>query len=126
MGCDNLNCQNSNENIGKRVAYLRTKKGLSQASLAELIGTTAKHISEIERGITGISIDLQVLLCEELHCSMDFLIRGNEYATVDYLIPDKILEIFKSKDEKEISLLLDFLYFYQKIRTIADDKKDEK
>ena len=50
----------SNESIGKRVAALRKKQHLTQAQLADLVGATAKHISEIERGITGISIDMQV------------------------------------------------------------------
>ena len=38
----------SNESIGKRVAALRKKQHLTQAQLADLVGATAKHISEIE------------------------------------------------------------------------------
>lgn len=115
-----MDYQNSNENIGKRVAFLRKKHGLSQAALGEKTGVTGKHISEIERGITGISIDMQILLCEELHCSMDYLIRGNEYASIDVLLPDRIVEIFNSNDTDEISLLLDFLELYQRIRKTID------
>ena len=39
----------SNESIGKRVAALRKKQHLTQAQLADLVGATAKHISEIEQ-----------------------------------------------------------------------------
>lgn len=110
-----MNYQYSNECIGKRVAFLRKQQKLSQVQLADLIGTTSKHVSEIERGKTGISIDTQILLCETLHCSMDFLIRGKEFATIDFLLPDRILEIFKSNDENEIGLILEYLQFYNRI-----------
>ena len=87
----------SNENIGKRVATLRKQHNLSQAQLAEQIGSTSKHISEIERGVTGISIDTQVLLCEKLHCSLDFLIKGDEFRSVDAILPDPIVEILHNR-----------------------------
>lgn len=116
----NLDYQISNENIGKRVAFLRKRKGLTQVKLGDLIGVTDKHISEIERGVTGISIDMQILLCDALNCSMDYLIRGKDYATVDFLLPDRILEVFKSNNTDEIALLLDFLELYQRIHDFKE------
>lgn len=115
-----LDYQISNENIGKRVAFLRKNKGLTQAKLGDLVGVTDKHISEIERGVTGISIDMQILLCDVLNCSMDYLIRGKDFATVDFLLPDRILEIFKSNNTHEIALLLDFLEVYQRIHEFPE------
>ena len=108
----------SNENIGKRVATLRKQHNLSQAQLAEQIGSTSKHISEIERGVTGISIDTQVLLCEKLHCSLDFLIKGDEFRTVDSILPEPIVEILQSEDQAEKDLLLSYLHMYKKLRNI--------
>ena len=107
--------QSSNENIGKRIAMLRKYHKLTQAQLAELIGSTSKHISEIERGVTGISIDTQVLLGEQLHCSLDYLIKGDNFKTVDSLLPTGVLEILQSKNEKEIVLLLNYLKMYEEI-----------
>ena len=106
--------QRSNENIGKRIAQLR-KFHLTQTQLAEQINTTSKHISEIERGVTGISIDTQVQLGEKLHCSLDYLIKGDEYESIDSILPSKINDILRSKDEKEIGLLLDYLKMYERI-----------
>ena len=85
--------QSSNENIGKRIAKLRKQQHLTQAQLAEQIGASSKHISEIERGVTGISIDTQVLIAEKLSCSLDFLIKGEEYKSVDSLLPTGIVKI---------------------------------
>lgn len=105
----------SNEDIGKRIAKLRKHKNLTQAALADLIGSSSKHISEIERGVTGISIDTQVQLSQKLQCSLDYLIMGKDYQSVDSLLPVGILEIFRSKDDDEISLLIEYLKIYEKI-----------
>lgn len=112
--------QSSNESIGKRIAKLRKRYHLTQAQLADQIGSSSKHISEIERGVTGISIDTQVLLAEKLNCSLDYLIKGDEYKSVDSLLPAKILEILHSSSEKEISLLSDYLKMYERIHNIND------
>ena len=45
----------SNESIGKRVAALRKKQHLTQAQLADLVGATAKHISEEMTITDGLS-----------------------------------------------------------------------
>ena len=55
-----MHSSSSNESIGKRVAELRKHQHYTQAQLANIIGITSKHLSEIERGVTGISIDTQV------------------------------------------------------------------
>ena len=110
--------QISNESIGKRVAALRKQHNLSQAQLADQIGSTNKHISEIERGVTGISIDTQVLLCDKLHCSLDYLIKGAEFRSVDSILPEAIIEVLLSQDEYETELLLSYLKMYEKLRNI--------
>ena len=108
--------QCSNENIGKRIAELRKCQNLTQAALADQIGSTSKHISEIERGVTGISIDTQVKLGEKLHCSLDYMIKGEDYKSVDSLLPVSIIEILHSQDRDEIALLTEYLKLYEKIR----------
>ena len=56
--------------FGLRVKYLRRKHGLTQEQLADALYITATHLSKIECGQRGISIDL-------LGVSVDFLISGN-------------------------------------------------
>lgn len=110
-----MNTSSSNTNIGIRVAQLRKQNHLSQTQLAELVGATSKHISEIERGVTGISIDIQVLLCKHLHCSLDYLIMGEDFKSVDSLLPAGIVDILNSQNEPEIKLLLEYLKMYERI-----------
>ncbi|MBS6510397.1 MAG: helix-turn-helix transcriptional regulator [Clostridiales bacterium] len=44
--------------IGKRIAVLREKAGLSQRQLAEALGVTQGMIGQIERGTKGVSLQL--------------------------------------------------------------------
>ena len=44
--------------IGKRVKYFRERAGLTQAELAEQVGKTAHHITQIERGIVLPSLPM--------------------------------------------------------------------
>lgn len=106
----------SNESIGKRVAVLRKKQHLTQAQLADLVGATAKHISEIERGITGISIDMQVLLSNHLYCSLDYLIKEQDYETVETSLPSFVIDILHCHNESKKTLFIDYLNFYDKLR----------
>ncbi|MBQ8399028.1 MAG: helix-turn-helix transcriptional regulator [Clostridia bacterium] len=44
--------------IGKRIKEERKKKGFTQENLAEKLDVTVGYISQVERGITKISLDL--------------------------------------------------------------------
>lgn len=110
----------TNLEIGLRIKKLRKQAGLTQAELGEKIGYSCKHVSELERGITGISIDLQILLSNFFHCSIDYLLTGKEMSSVDHLLPDTILEILHSENQKEIKLLRSYLDLYSKIHIIQD------
>lgn len=46
--------------FSKRIRLFRKKIGITQEQAAETLGITAKHISELERGITAPSLDLLV------------------------------------------------------------------
>lgn len=62
--------------IGKRIKSVRKAKGLTQGQLAERCGCTSTHISNIENGKIGISIEL--LYIEE---QILFLIKHNPRIT---------------------------------------------
>lgn len=113
-----MNIQNTNHNIGKRVSDLRKSKKMTQSELADMINITSKHMSEIERGVTGMSIDVQILLSEKLECSIDYLLKGEDYKSVDYLLPDTIVSILNSDNSDELSLLQEYLSFYEKLHCI--------
>ena len=110
-----MHSSSSNESIGKRVAELRKHQHYTQAQLANIIGITSKHLSEIERGVTGISIDTQVELSDTLNCSIDYLIKGDAYKSIDSLLPDSIVSILRSDDDAKKSLLIEYMMFFDRI-----------
>jgi transcriptional regulator with XRE-family HTH domain len=52
--------------FGKNLKYYRKEKKLSQEQLSENVDITAKHLSEIERGIVFASAGLMEKLAENL------------------------------------------------------------
>lgn len=45
------------QDIGKRIAKLRKENKMTQSQLAEILDISVKHVSEIERGITCLSLE---------------------------------------------------------------------
>ncbi|MDR0611985.1 MAG: helix-turn-helix domain-containing protein [Dysgonamonadaceae bacterium] len=59
------------ERIGKRIAGLRKKQGISQIKLAELTGIAASNIARIELGKYSTGIDLLSKIAHALGCQLD-------------------------------------------------------
>lgn len=108
--------ESSNQAIGARVRKLRKRNKLTQERLASLIGTSRKHISAIERGTSGMSIDIQVGLRNVFHCSIDYLIMGSEFESIDSILSENVRNLLLSNDEREKKLFIDYISMYQKIR----------
>ena len=62
--------------IGIRLRNLRKHKELTQHQAARLAGTTAKHISEAERGVCGVSLQDLASLCRLYDVSSDYILFG--------------------------------------------------
>ncbi len=54
------------EKFGLNVVYYRERKRLTQLQLAELVDIDRSHISAIELGNVGVSLDVIFRLCEVL------------------------------------------------------------
>lgn len=66
------------ELIGKRVQQVRKTKRYTQAEIAEKINMTSKNLSQLERGMTGISVSTLMSLCKTLDVSADYILFGIE------------------------------------------------
>lgn len=65
------------ESIGRRIKYFRNERDMSQEDLADAVGTIHKHISNIENGVKGTSIELLILIANVLDVSADDLLIDN-------------------------------------------------
>lgn len=62
--------------IGERIRQKRTLIGLSQDELAERIDRAPKYISDIERGICGMSIETMLAFSQQLDLPLDYMMFG--------------------------------------------------
>lgn len=63
-----------NIQIGERVKQARERSGMTQEQFAELISKTPQFVSDLERGVSGISIETLRTICEKLYISSDSIL----------------------------------------------------
>lgn len=94
--------------IGKRIKIARIKKNLTQETVAEKIGVTPQHISNIETGNSTVSLPTLVAIANLLTVSVDELL-------CDTLIVSKAVfekeaqAVFDDCNEYEVRVLVDVL-----------------
>ena len=64
----------SYKNIGARIRYIRTQKGISQEKLAELADVSAVYISNVERGEKSASLKVIISVANALKVTSDSLL----------------------------------------------------
>lgn len=107
------------QEIVSKLTQARIEKGLSQAQLAELVGTQRSNICRIENGGQNLSIDLLIKISSALGKDIDLLLeeRQPEMSNVYHLkLYDEILLTF-SLEEKGLEGLT------AEIQYINEDKK---
>ena len=67
-----------NIEIGGNIQVAREQAGYTQDTLSEMLGMTPNHLSAIERGASGISLEALQRLCRLLGVSADRIIFGTE------------------------------------------------
>lgn len=94
--------------IGKRIKEQRKLAGYTQEQLGELLGVSTGYISQVERGITKISLDLLAAVSVALHCDMGLLVAGSATDGSEYL-QNEYQELFRVLSPKQKQFAIDFL-----------------
>ena len=102
--------------IGRRIADLRKESHMTQKTLAGRLDISVKHCSEVERGISRLSLEKLVEVSEIFGCSLDYLVLGGGNASFQYFMPPKMMEDFLSKDIKKMTVLRDYLKMYDTLK----------
>lgn len=92
-----------NLRVGANVQRARERAGLTQDRLSELIGVTPNHISAIERGVYGVSMETLEKLCLALGVGADFLLFGNMPDREELLLAQRIAKIDPKKKMQVLS-----------------------
>ena len=97
-----------NIEIGEQIKAAREQAGLTQEQLAERIDVSVQFVSDLERGVVGISLTTLKKLCMTLGISSDQILFGsiaNDYATAFALKCGTL-------SEKQLSLLMQIVDSY--------------
>ena len=95
--------------IGSRIKSERIKCGMTQEALAEKLDVTIGYVSQVERGITKISLDLLAKVSVILERDIALFVSGSSYESENYMI-DSVVGDFKrlcSRDKKIIKSLIE-------------------
>ena len=95
-----------NIQIGERIKEARETSGHTQEQLAEAIEVSPQYISDLERGVVGISIPTLKRLCTSLAVSSDQILfdrKTEQYAAA-------IGEKCRSLSDSQFHLVLEIIY----------------
>lgn len=91
--------------MGLRIKSLRKKLKYTQELIAEQLGISVKHFSEVERGLTGLSIDNLIKLSNILGVTIDYLVKGE----VDQFTWSSTFSILECVPEDKQQLMKDLI-----------------
>ena len=66
----------SKQEVGRRIRALREQRALTQVELAQVLRVTQSNVSEMERGVRGLTIHQVVKLAKALRTSTDAILVG--------------------------------------------------
>lgn len=94
--------------IGKRIKIARIKKNFTQEAVADRIGVTPQHVSNIETGNSSVSLPTLVAIANMLSVSVDELLCDTVLIS-KVVFEKEAKEIFNDCSEYEVRVLVDVL-----------------
>ena len=91
--------------IGERIKKTRKLNGITQDVLAEKLGVSIGYVSQVERGITKISLDLLGAISSILDCDIAGLITESATNSSEYMESELLGEIRKLDGKKKKYIL---------------------
>ena len=91
-----------NVRVGKHIQLLREERHYTQEELSEKLGVTPNHLSAIERGVSGISLELLEKLCQVLNVTADHILFGRKAAEAN---GEELLRLLQSIDQGQTEIL---------------------
>ena len=94
--------------IGSRIKTKRKEKRLTQENLAELLDVSVGYVSQIERGITKISLDTLGAIRGILDCDITYFVSHSAVVSADYMC-DEFTEKFRGLTQAQRSIVVDVI-----------------
>lgn len=107
----------NNAEIGKRIKEIRIKRGMTQEALSEKAGVcNPQQISNIERGLSGISIAKLKDICRVIDVDADYILFGVTPHNAETILNKYI----KQMTVEQITNLVEMVKAYAKTCGIED------
>lgn len=97
-----------NIQIGEQIKLARERSKLTQEQFAERIDVSPQYVSDLERGVVGVSVATLKRICTILGVSSDQILFGQEAQNRTAFIADKC----KTLSEHQYLLLSDIISKY--------------
>lgn len=94
--------------LGIKIKEIRQNRGLTQDSLAELVGCNTSHISNVENNHTKVSLNVLLAIANALDTSIDYLLSeqyGNSALALDNAILRALADCDNLKKEKILKII---------------------
>lgn len=95
--------------VGEHIKTARTKANKTQKAVAAACGCDPKHISAMENGRTRPSIDMLMLLSDELDVSVDYFLKDAPHAYKEYFVNVEFTERINQMTAVTRSALLNIM-----------------
>lgn len=97
-----------NVQIGQEIKQAREKAKMTQEEFAEAVDVSVQYVSNLERGIVGVSLATFKRICTVLSVSSDRILFGSENTTSLSIIGEKC----KPLNNKQMELLSEIVDKY--------------
>lgn len=101
------NSMNELQQIGKKIAEIRIKRGFTQEKLAEMVNYSTNHIAKLESARTKPSFNLLIDIANAMNIEVKDLFDFDEINTIEYMKKD-LVNTISSADNDTIKLLYKF------------------
>ena len=91
--------------IGERIKRARKSKGITQENMAERLNVSIGYVSQVERGITKISLDLLGAISSILGCEISGFLSECAVNTNEYMVSEIMSELTKLTPQKKKFIL---------------------
>ena len=91
--------------IGSRIKEARKERNITQEKLAELLDVSIGYVSQVERGVTKISLDLLGAISGILEKDLSYFVCEAGTGSPNYMISDltKELELLSEENRRIIT-----------------------
>ena len=98
-----------NIQIGEQIKLSREDRGMTQEQLAEAIEVSPQYISDLERGVVGVSIPTLKRLCTHLGVSSDRILFDRKTEAYTAAIGEKCRNLSDSQFRMVLDIIDRFL-----------------